>query len=158
MILSLLSLLGGGLMRLLPEVFAFLNKKADNGHELAMMDKQLALEQLKGQQQAAITDMQTNAEQIVHMFDAQAEALKTQMQVTGMKFVDALNFLVRPLTTYYVLAMYGAAKVAKFMLMWQDGTGTWQAIDTLYTADDLAILSGVLGFWFVGRVFDRLRK
>ncbi len=32
MILTLLSMLGGGLMRLLPEVFAFLNKKTCNQH------------------------------------------------------------------------------------------------------------------------------
>lgn len=158
MILSLLSMLGGGLLRLLPELFAFLNKKTDNDHELAMMDKQMELEKLRGANQMAVTEVQTNAEQMVHLLDAQAEALKAQMQITGIKIVDALNFLVRPIATYYVLAMYGLAKLAKFMLMWQAGTGTWQAIDTLYTVDDLAILSGILGFWFVGRVFDKAKQ
>lgn len=155
MILSLLSLLGGGLMRLLPEVFSFLNKKADNEHELAMMDKQFALEQLKGQQQANITEMQTNAEQIVHALDAGMEALKSQMQITGIRFVDALNFLVRPLTTYYMLTLYGLAKAAMFALAIQNGISGWEAISHLYTEDDRNILSGILGFWFVGRVFEK---
>lgn len=155
MLLTIFSALGGGLLRLLPEVFTFLNKKADNAHELAMMDKQFALEQLKGQNAMATTELQTNAEQIVHMLDAQGEALKSQMQITGIKFVDALNFLVRPIATYYALALYGLAKLAKFMLLMQTGTVSWAAIDSLYTIDDFAILSGILGFWFVGRVFEK---
>lgn len=158
MLLSILSLLGGGLLRLLPEVFAFMNKKTDNEHELAMMDKQFALEQLKGANQMATTEMQTNAEQILHMLYAQAEALKAQMQVTGIRFVDALNFLVRPLATYYVLALYGLAKLAMFALAMQSGISGWEAILKLYTEDDRNILSGILGFWFVGRCFEKSRQ
>lgn len=155
MILSILSALGGGLLRLLPELFAFINKKADNAHELAMMDKQFALQQLTGANQLQSTEMQTNAEQIVHMLDAQAEALKGQMQQTGIKFVDALNFLVRPLATYYMLALYGAAKLAMFMLAVQSGLSGWDAILKIYTEDDFGLLSGILGFWFVGRTFEK---
>ncbi|WP_316150414.1 hypothetical protein [Cupriavidus sp. BIC8F] len=155
MLLSILSLLGGGLLRLLPEVFSFMNKKTDNEHELAMMDKQFALEQLKGANQQALVETQLNAEQIVHMFDAQAEALKSQMQVTGDKLVDGLNFLVRPLTTYYFLLLYGAAKVAMFVLALQGGISGWDAILKLYTDQDANILAGILGFWFVGRTFEK---
>ena len=158
MLLTILSALGGGLLRLLPEFFSFLNKKADNDHELAMMDKQFALEQLKGEQQRDVTQLQVDAQQMVQLLSTQADALKSQMQLTGVKFVDAANFLVRPIATYYALFLYGLAKTAKFALMWQAGTGTWQAIDTLYTVDDFAILSGILGFWFVGRVFEKQKQ
>lgn len=158
MLLTILSALGGGLLRLLPELFAFMNKKTDNEHELAMMDKQFALEQLKGQQQASVTAMQVDAQQMVQLLSTQADALKSQMQLTGVKFVDAMNFLVRPIATYYALCLYGLAKLAKFMLLLQAGTLTWAAIDTLYTADDFAMLSGILGFWFVGRVFEKTKQ
>ncbi len=135
-----------------------MNKKTDNAHELAMMDKQFALEQMKGANQMAATEMQTNAEQMVHMLDAQAEALKAQMQITGIKFVDALNFLVRPITTYYMLVLYGLAKAAMFVLAVQNGIAGWEAISKLYTPDDAGMLSGILGFWFVGRCFEKGRK
>lgn len=158
MILSILSLLGGGLLRLLPEVFSFLNKKTDNSHELAMMDKQLALEQARGANRQSELELQTTSEQIVHMLDAQAEALKSQMQITGIRFVDALNFLVRPLATYYVLALYGLAKIAMFVLAVRSGIGGWESILQLYTDEDRNILSGILGFWFLGRVFEKGRK
>ncbi|MFJ1253431.1 hypothetical protein [Cupriavidus sp. CuC1] len=158
MILSIISLLGGGLLRLLPEVFAFLNKRTDNDHELAMMDKQLALEQQRGANHQAEVELQTSSEQIVHMLDAQAEALKAQMQITGIKFVDALNFLVRPITTYYMLALYGLAKWAMFMVAYKSGLNSWDAILKIYGPDDAAMLSGILGFWFVGRCFEKGRK
>lgn len=158
MILSVISLLGGGLLRLLPEVFAFLNKKTDNSHELAMMDKQLALEQARGANRQNELELQTSSEQIVQMLSTQAEALKGQMQLTGIRFVDALNFLVRPLTTYYVLLLYGLAKAAMFALALQSGISGWEAILKLYDEDDKTILSGILGFWFVGRCFEKARK
>lgn len=158
MIISILSLLGGGLMRLLPELFGFLNKKTDNAHELAMMDKQFELEKMRGANQMAQVELQTTSEQIVHMLDAQASALKAQMQLTGMKIVDALNFLVRPLATYYVLFLYGLAKLAMFMIAMKSGLSGWDSIIKLYDEDDKAILSGILGFWFVSRVFEKDRK
>lgn len=48
MLFTILSALGGGLLRLLPELLALFNKKTDNSHELAMLDKQLALENVRG--------------------------------------------------------------------------------------------------------------
>jgi hypothetical protein len=35
------------------------------------------------------------------------------------------------------------------------GVTGWDAILKIYDADDRAILSGILAFWFVGRVFDK---
>lgn len=158
MLLSLLSLLGGGLMRLLPELFGFFNKKSDNSHELAMMDKQIEMEKLRGQNRSNELQVSTSAEQVISMLDAQATALKGQMQITGIRIVDGLNFLVRPLATYYVLVLYGLAKVAMFVLAMKTGISGWEAILKLYDEDDRNILSGILGFWFVGRCFDKARR
>lgn len=158
MFLSILSLLGGGLLRLAPELFAFLNKKADNDHELAMMDKQFQLEEMRGRNQLATTEMQTTSAEMVAMLGAQADALKSQMQLTGTKWVDALNFLVRPLTTYYVLLMYGAAKVAMFVVATQNGLSGWEAVLQIYNDEDRNILSGILGFWFIGRAFEKRKS
>lgn len=154
--LTILSLLGGGLMRLVPELFALFNKKTDNTHELAMMDKQLALQQSKGVDDRAGIEAQGTVDLNVEEMKALSAALTAQMQPTGIHFVDALNFLVRPLTTYYFLGIYGAAKFASYMVALQ-GAATWSAVAALYTEDDLAILSGILAFWFVGRVFEKAR-
>lgn len=155
MILSLLSMLGGGLLRLMPELFGFLHKKTDNAHELAMLERQFQLEQTRAAGQQALAEYQGGVEQTLALLDAQKAALQGQMQPLGIWWADALNFLVRPLATYYVLLMYGLAKLAMFAVALQSGIGGWEAILKIYDAEDRAILSGILAFWFVGRVFDK---
>jgi hypothetical protein len=146
---------GGGLMRLLPEVFSFLNKKTDNTHELAMLDKQFELEKTRAVNRMAEVELQGNFTEMLSLLDAQKSALEGQMQKTNIWWVDALNFLVRPLTTYFFLLMYGIAKIAMFFIAYDANLNTWETIVNIYDAEDRAILSGILSFWFVGRVFDK---
>lgn len=155
MILTLLSMFSGGIMRMLPELLGWLNKKTDNSHELAMMDKQLELQKSKSADDRETVQVQGDIDQTLALLDAQREALKGQMQKTGIRWVDALNFLVRPITTYYFLILYGVAKIAMFATALHGDVTGWDAILKIYDADDRAILSGILAFWFVGRVFDK---
>ncbi|UMR33158.1 hypothetical protein MJ904_13900 [Massilia sp. MB5] len=168
MILSLLSMLGGGLLRLLPELLGFLNKKTDNAHELAMLERQFQLEQQRvasrstehlAAEAAALQriELQAGAAETLALLDAQKTALCGQMQRLGIWWADALNFLVRPLATYYVLLLYGLAKLAMYVVAVKTGISGWEAILRIYDSEDRAILSGILAFWFVGRVFDKQR-
>lgn len=155
MFASLLSLLGGGLMRLLPEVISLWNKKTDNQHELAMLDRQFELEKQRSAEERALAEIRATSAREVGYLETQKAALETQMQRTGITIVDMLNFLVRPLVTYYLLVMYGIFKVGNFIVAVQNGSGKWDAVLLVYTAEDFNLLSGVLAFWFVGRVFDK---
>jgi hypothetical protein len=155
MILSLLSMLGGGLLRLLPELLGFLNKKTDNAHELAMLDKQFQLEQFRSSAHMQEIQVQGDISTAMAMLDAQKEALKGQMQIVGIGWVDALNFLVRPLTTYYMLILYGTAKAALFIVAVQANHDIWNSVLQIYTESDRAMLYGILSFWYTGRVFDK---
>lgn len=157
MILTLISMFGGGLMRLLPEVFAFLNKKSDNAHELAMLDRQFQLEQTRSAARIEEVNAQGDIDTALEMLRVQGAAVKAQMQKTGIRWVDAANFAVRPLTTYYMLLLYGLVKIAMFVVAMRSGIDGWAAILKLYDDEDRAILSGILAFWFVGRVFDKQR-
>lgn len=154
MILTLISMFGGGLMRMLPELLGFLNKKTDNAHELAMLEKQFQLEQTRASARMEEVRYQGDVDQTIALLDAQKAALKSQMQKTGIRWVDALNFLVRPLTTYFFLAMYGFVKIATLVIAMRS-LDAWAAVIQVWTPDDAAILSGILAFWFVGRVFDK---
>lgn len=148
-------MLGGGLMRLLPELLSFLNKKTDNAHELAMLDRQFELEKTRADARMAELQVTGDYTQALALLDTQKEALRGQMQRTGIKIVDALNFLVRPLTTYYMLILYGMFKVALFTVTVKSGIPVFDTIIRIYDAEDRAILSGILSFWFVGRVFEK---
>jgi hypothetical protein len=157
MLTTLLSLFGGGIMRLLPELISLWNKKADNAHELAMLDKQFQLEQTREASKQAEIAQQGDIDQMLALLASQKVALSAQMQVTGIRIVDILNFLVRPLTTYYFLGMFGIYKAA-LLAVAMATQNIWQAILQVYTPDDAAMLAGILAFWFVGRVFDKKQQ
>jgi len=154
MLMTLLSLFGGGLMRALPEFVSLWNKKTDNAHELAMLDRQVELEKTRAGARMDEIREQGSIDQMLALLDAQKSALAGQMQKVGIKWVDALNFLVRPLTTYYFLGLYGLVKFCMIVVALR-ATDPWAAIILCWTKDDVAILWGILGFWFVGRVFDK---
>lgn len=154
MILSLISMLGGGLLRMLPELLGFLNKKTDNAHELAMLDRQFQLESTRAAARVHEIEVQGDISETLALLSAQQEAIKGQMQKTGVWWVDAMNFLVRPLTTYYFLFFYGLVKLAMIVVAMRSAD-PWVSIIQCWSAEDAAILSGILAFWFVGRVFDK---
>lgn len=154
MLMTLLSMLGGGVLRLAPELFGLLNKGKDYAHELAMMDKQAELAKSKAADDRETMRLAGDINQTVALLDAQKMALQAQSQLSGIKWADALNILVRPLTTYYYLAMFGAVKLATVAIALKSAD-PWHAILLSWDADDRAVLSGILAFWFVGRVFDK---
>lgn len=174
MLATLLSILGGGfgggLLRLLPEVLAFFGKKEDNAHELNMLNAQITLEQTKGAEQRASAQVQGQIDEALAQMKSADAARAGQgqpltFQLVGSKIIDgfdalvttcvnALNMLVRPLTTYYFLALYGLYKYALLMAAMRQ-TDIWSAILQVYTKEDAAMLSGLMTFWFVGRVFDK---
>lgn len=160
----MLSLICGGLLRLLPEVFGFLNKRTDNSHELAMIDRQVALEQAKAAgrvQEIQATGANESAAhasaETLAVLGAQAQALEGQMQKIGVWWADAMNILVRPVTTYYFLGCYGIVKTARIIIACQSPDAL-VALAQCWDSTDAETLAGILGFWFVGRSFEKRAK
>ena len=71
---------------------------------------------------------------------------------------DALSSSVRPVITYWFMALYCAAKTAAFAAAVTAGAGWGVAIVHAWIEADQALWAGVLNFWFLGRVFDRVRS
>lgn len=154
MLETLISLAGGGVLRLLPEIIGFFSKKEDNSHELKMLDKQLEMERLQTSDKLLVNAQKFDADKVLAILDAQKSALTDQMKLTGIKIVDALNALVRPLTTYYFLIMFGTYKAALLGVALREQS-VFNAIISVYSEADQIMLAGILSFWFVGRVFDK---
>lgn len=154
MLMTLLSLFGGGLMRALPEVIGLWNKKTDNAHELAMLDRQAELEKTRAGARMDEIREQGDINQMLALLAAQKSALTGQMQKVGIWWVDALNFLVRPFGFYFFICMYGLVKIATLAIALQ-ADNSWSAIIQCWTENDASILSGILAFYYVGRVFDK---
>ena len=158
MIETLLGGLLGGAFRLAPEILKWLDRKGERGHELAMQDKALEFEKLRGAQRMAEIGASADAAWNTGAIDALKEAVAAQGQRSGIGWADALSASVRPVITYWFMAVSCAAKTATFAAGVSAGAGWGDAILHAWTDADQALWAGVLNFWFLGRVFDRVRS
>ncbi len=158
MIETLLGGLLGGAFRLAPEILKWLDRKGERGHELAMQDKALEFEKLRGAQRMGEIGAAADGAWNTGAIEALKEAVAAQGQRSGIAWADALSASVRPVITYWFMALYCAAKTATFAAGVGAGAGWGDAILHAWTDADQALWAGVLNFWFLGRVFDRVRS
>ena len=90
--------------------------------------------------------------------EALKEAVAAQAHQSGVRWADALSASVRPVITYWFMGLYCAAKTAAFAAAVTAGADWGEAILHAWTEADQALWAGVLNFWFLGRVFDRVRS
>lgn len=156
MIETLLGSLLGGLFRLAPEFLKWFDRKNERKHELSMQDKALEFERLRGAQRMAEVTAAADAAWNTNAINALRDAVNTQGQRSGSRWADALSSSVRPVITYWFMALYCAAKTAAFIGALDDTNVNFiTAIKATWTDADQALWAGVLNFWFLGRVFDR---
>ena len=157
MIETLLGGLLGGAFRLAPEILKWFDRQGERGHELAMQDKALEFEKLRGAQRMAEIGANADAAWNSGAIEALKEAVASQGRASGVHWADALSATVRPVITYWFMAIYCSAKTAAFAatIGADDGWGT--AVLHAWTEADQTLWAGVLNFWFLGRVFDRVR-
>jgi len=158
MIETLLGGLLGGAFRLAPEFLKWLDRRGERGHELAMQDKALEFERLRGASRMAEIGATADAAWNTGAMEAFKEAVAGQGRPSGVKWADALSTSVRPIITYWFMALYCAAKAAAFVAALNAGAGWGAAVLAAWSEADQALWSGVLNFWFVGRVFERARS
>ena len=96
MIETLLGGLLGGAFRLAPEILKWLDRKGERGHELAMQDKALEFEKLRGAQRMSEIGAGADAAWNVGAIETLREAVRTQGEKTGVRWADALSISVRP--------------------------------------------------------------
>lgn len=122
-----------------------------------MQDKALEFEKLRGAQRMDEIGAGADAAWNVGAIETLREAVRTQGEKTGVRWADALSSSVRPVITYWFMALYCAAKTAAFVAA-IEGSADWGvAIVHAWTEADQALWAGVLNFWFIGRVFERVR-
>lgn len=152
MIETILGALFGGAFRLAPEILRLLDRRGERAHERQMLAAQIEADKLRAQQR---TGELAAAGQIVldrAGLAALTEAIKGQAQRTGHRLVDALNFSVRPVATYVLLALYVGAKLGALWLALLASGSAAQALLAAYDEADRALLGGILNFWFLDRV------
>jgi hypothetical protein len=157
MIETLLGGLLGGTFRLAPELLKWLDRKGERGHELAMQDKALEFEKLRGAQKMAEIGAQSDLAWNAGALDALKEAVAAQGRPSGVAWADALSTSVRPVITYLLVAMYCTVKVSTFVGSVLAGSAFGTALVAAWTEADQALLSGILNYWYLNRTLEKTR-
>ena len=156
MLESLFGGLLGGLFRLAPEVLKLLDRKSERLHELALLRAEMEFAKVRGE----IMMRQTEAVMTVAELDAVGKGVEEQGRTARAagKTIAAISALVRPIVTYAFVTTYFLVKLAAYLLALEQG-GDWRIVLLdMWNKDDMAILTLILTFWFVGRVWERQQK
>lgn len=152
MVETLFGTLFGGLFRLAPEFLKWMDRKDERKHELAMFDKQLEADRQRADAAQHLAQTQADAQIGAAEIQAIIEATKAQGQQTGIKWVDAINSLMRPaITFWWVIFLYSAALAAQYIAVIGGGADYIQAVLKLWGPDEKAIVASIISFWFVDR-------
>ena len=172
--LSLISTLGGLLISGLPKLLEYFQNKADQKHELALAavqtERELALAAAGFAAQAKIEEIRT--EQVAMQTQAQMAQAEAEM-VQGAQDHDkavlakastwVANYVgtVRPTVTYiFVLELVCINIFLCFYLYTNPGLITsmddvLRYADIIFSPDEMAMLGGIIGFWFGSRNWSK---
>lgn len=147
----------GGLFRLAPEVLKWLDKKNEREHELAMFDRQCDLEKERGAQKLAEIGAQRDMAIDAGVMDAFSTAInqQTEMAKAAGGWAATLSASVRPVVTYWILALWSFLHVWLAWNAWLRGMPPELVFKTMMTADFSALVSGTLNYWFLDRTLAK---
>ena len=161
--LSLFSTLGGLLISGLPKLLDFFQNKDDQKHELALAKVQVEMQiQMMAQGFAAQERMEEiRTDQIAMQTDAQMTeaALAHDAKVLEKASTWVVNFVgtVRPIVTYIFIFELCAinAWIAYYVYsrpsLVNNMDDLIRVTDIIFSSDEMAMLGGIIGFWFGSR-------
>jgi hypothetical protein len=161
--LSLFSTLGGLLISGLPKLLDFFQNKDDQKHELALAKVQVELQlQMMAQGFKAQERMEEiRTDQIAMQTDAQMTeaALKHDEKIMEKASTWVVNFVgtVRPIVTYIFIFELCAinAWIAYYVYsrpsLVNNMDDLIRVTDVIFSSDEMAMLGGIIGFWFGSR-------
>ena len=138
---TLIGLIASTIIRLSPELFKVWHKLLDNKHELAMIDRSTITSNNTVEDRSAPVPPidKSTIDSIIQVWNAPAVSKK----------IDAFNQLVRPNVVYILIGTFVVIKLVWF------GFNPHANLTTLWSKEDQMLLSGVLNFFFLNRVFDK---
>jgi hypothetical protein len=147
----------GGLFRLAPEVLKFFDRKNERQHELEMFKNQCQLEAQRGSQKLQEIGAQHGMAVDVGVLDAFKSAVEqqTEMVKAAGGWVASLSASVRPMVTYWILALWSFVHVWFAWNAWLLGASPKEVFITMMTADFAALVSGTLNYWFLDRTLKQ---
>jgi hypothetical protein len=159
--LSLISSLMGFAAGGLPKLIDVYQQKGDQKHELALMaaqrEREIALAKEGFVAQARVEEIKT--EQIEMQTQAQEKLAmwKHDMKIGegASTWVINLRASVRPVVTYLFVGLLIVVDVAGIWYAYSTGVAFAEAIEVIFSDDEMAILAAIISFHFGGRAFSK---
>jgi hypothetical protein len=165
--LSLISTLGGLLISGLPNVLGFFQDKSDKAHELKLAqlqtERELQMMERGFIAQQKVEEIRTDQVEMQSAAQMQNAALDHDKKVMERASTWVVNYVgtVRPTVTYLFVAeliainlwlCYQIFKIPNLIT----GINDLSVIgDLIFSSDEMAMLGGIIGFWFGSRNWDK---
>lgn len=154
---TLLGFASGGL----PKVLDYFQDRGDKKHELALMamqrEREIALAKEGYIAQAKVEEiktdqiaMQTQAQERVAMY-------KHDMKIGegASTWVINLRASVRPIVTYLFVGLLITVDVAGIWYAYSTGVAFADAMNLVFSDDEMSILAAIVAFWFGSQSFSK---
>lgn len=147
----------GGLFRLAPEVLKFFDRKNERQHELEMFKNQCQLEAQRGSQKLQEIGARHEMAVDVGILDAFKSAVEQQTEMTKAAggWVASLSASVRPIVTYWILAVWTGVHIWYCYQGWASGLDATEVFKLMLSADFAALVGGTLNYWFLDRTLKQ---
>jgi hypothetical protein len=145
----------------LPKLIDVYQDRGDKKHELAMMaanrEREIALAREGFVAQARVEEIRT--EQIEMQTQAQEKLAmwKHDMKIGegASTWVINLRASVRPVVTYIFVALLVVVDIAGIWYAYSTGVAFAEAIEVIFSDDEMAMLAAILSFWFGSQAFNK---
>ena len=159
--LSLISSLMGFASAGVPRLLDIWQNKGDQKHELALMamqrEREVALAREGFVAQAQVEMIKT--EQIEMQTQAQEKLAiwkhDSKLAEGGSTWVINLRASVRPVVTYIFVGLLVVVDIAGIWYAYSTGVAFAEAMELVFSSEEMAILSAIISFHFGGRAFSK---
>ena len=150
---ELLGLIFGGVSRLAQHWLDLSDKDKEREHERLMFEQQIQMQDKRFVHDSELRQMDMAGQEAANEWSAIAEAARAQAEEAKAAggWVLSLSASVRPVLSYWFVALYTVAKFATLYLAMKDGIQFAAAIRAAYTEFDGTILAAIVSFYFADR-------
>jgi len=157
LISTLLGFASGGL----PKVLDFVQDRGDKKHELALMamqrEQELALAKEGFVAQAKVEEIKTEQIQMQTQAQERVAMYKHDMKIGdgASTWVINLRASVRPIVTYLFVGLLITVDVAGIWYAYSTGVAFADAMNMVFSDDEMSILAAIIAFWFGSQAFSK---
>ena len=153
----------GGLFGAITPIFTkWLDNKEkvkEREHEFKMTELQLQIDEARSKLKIDELYAQGNIDEINAQWKALLETAQSQANMkSGIGWIDGLNTLIRPLLTFWwCIVLYTVYKAMLIKIALSTNVDFLTLATTIVTDFDGAVISAIIGFWFVNRQLANMK-